>query len=84
MVPDNTSVPPFRIKLPLPDSVPEKMPEALVRFNECTPRLTAPVPDSEANVTLVPAAAERSSVPLMASELAGAKLPVPEIASVPA
>ena len=62
MAPDRISVPPLRVSPPVPVIAPLKVPSALLSARLLAPRMTVPLPDSDAALML-PAAAEESYKP---------------------
>ena len=73
------------MKAPEPTNVPLKVSAPFVISKDSEPRFTVPVPANDPNVTRdAPETPETSSVPLTASLLVGARLPLPDSFKTPA
>ena len=81
MTPDKVSVPAFKTKLPVPLITPLKLPLAFERVNCCAPKAALPVPDKL--VSVVPFEPLILKVPLFATPLELAILPLPLNTNVP-
>ena len=79
--PDKVSVPAFNAKLPVPLITPLKLPLALLKVNCCAPKEVLPVPVKL--VIVVPFVPLILKVPLFATPLEIAILPLPLNAKVP-
>src|SRR5471030_2457035 len=80
--PDNVSLPPARIRPPLPEMLPLKVPEALLRVKSTAPSCTAPIPERDV-IDTPPVAAAIEKLPLSVRLLEAAMLPPPDRARVP-
>src|SRR5471032_1637435 len=80
--PDKVSLPPARIRPPLPEMLPLKVPEALLRVKSTAPSCTTPIPERDA-IDTPPVAAAIEKAPLYVRLLDAAILAPPDKARVP-
>src|SRR5882757_2653691 len=82
LLPDRVSLPPARVSPPVPEMLPAKVPDALVKVRLAAPSCTAPTPERD-TIETSPVAAAIEKVPLSVRLLDAAMLPLPDSASVP-